>query len=387
MRQPPRCRIRLASVIVTCGLVAVGLLGASANAATGALPVARITATPATGSAPVNVTFDASASYDPDGRIVSYKFDFDNGTANVRTTSPITSSLYTTNDGYKVTVTVTDDSGLTATASVNLKFAASGSTTTQPPSTTTTTTAPATTTLAPATTTTTKAPATTTTTAPKVVSGLSVPADLLNLANWKLTLPVGTAGKPTEILQPQLAGFSLSPYFVLNAAKNGVQFVAPVGGATTSNSGYPRSELREMKGGSLASWSNTSGTHTMTITEAITHLPVVKPHVVAGQIHDASDDVIMIRLENTNLFVEHNGTNLGTLDAHYQLGTVYTVKVVAASGRVKVFYNGALKVDSARSGSGWYFKAGCYTQSNPSKGDAPTAYGEVLIYALDVTHT
>lgn len=35
-----------------------------------------------------------------------------------------------------------------------------------------------------------------------------------------------------------------------------------------------------------ASWSTTSGTSTMEIDEAITHLPEGTPHVVAGQIHD-----------------------------------------------------------------------------------------------------
>ena len=219
-------------------------------------------------------------------------------------------------------------------------------------------------------------------------AALGVPADILNLANWKLTLPIGTqrVGRPDEILQPQLARFAIAPYFVVNPTKTGVVFNAPVGGVTTSNSGYPRSELREMSGGTEASWSNTTGVHTMTVTEAITHLPVVKPHVVAAQVHDAEDDVVMVRLEGSKLFVEQNGDSIGTLDAAYRLGTVFTVKLEASGGHVKVFYNGVLKVDSLRSGSGWYFKAGAYTQSNPTKGDAPDAYGEVVIYALDVTH-
>jgi poly(beta-D-mannuronate) lyase len=36
---------------------------------------------------------------------------------------------------------------------------------------------------------------------------------------------------------------------------------------------------------------------------------------------------------------------------------------------------------------GCYFKAGAYTQSNPSKGDKVDAYSEVWIYKVDVTHT
>lgn len=216
------------------------------------------------------------------------------------------------------------------------------------------------------------------------------PSSVLGLANWKLTLPVNTPheGSPDEVQQPELASYSSDQFFHLTTAKDGVVFRANAGGATTSNSGYPRSELREMtnSGKTKASWSNTSGTHTMTVRQAITHLPVVKPELVAAQIHDSSDDVIMVRLEGKHLFIESGGKNIGTLDPAYQLGTVYTVKIEASGGRIKVWYNDALKVDVAKSGSGWYFKAGCYTQSSPKKGESADAYGEVVIYSVSVTH-
>lgn len=216
----------------------------------------------------------------------------------------------------------------------------------------------------------------------------SVPADRLDLASWKLTLPVDTphAGAPDEIRQPELATFALEPFFALTAAKDGVSFRAPIEGATTSSSDYPRSELREMTadGSDEASWSTTSGTHTLEIRQAITHLPEVKAHVVAGQIHDADDDVIMIRLEGEHLFVEGGGEELGTLDDHYVPGRIFTVKIVAGGGRIRVDYDGVPKLDIARAASGCYFKAGAYTQSNVAKGDAPGAYGEVVIYDLRI---
>ncbi len=37
---------------------------------------------------------------------------------------------------------------------------------------------------------------------------------------------------------------------------------------------------------------------------------MVKPHIVAGQIHDADDDVIVFRLEGKKLFIDHNGAEL-----------------------------------------------------------------------------
>lgn len=143
-----------------------------------------------------------------------------------------------------------------------------------------------------------------------------------------------------------------------------------------------------MDGGEPASWSNLTGTHTMTIREAITRVPEVKPHVVAAQIHDAENDVVMVRLEGTHLFVEYgDGEGEFTLDEAYVLGTPFDLRITAAGGRVQVDYNGVRAGDVPLAGEGWYFKAGTYTQSNPERGDAADAAGEVVIYSLDVEHT
>jgi hypothetical protein len=216
------------------------------------------------------------------------------------------------------------------------------------------------------------------------------PGDLLDLTNWKITLPVPAEDgqSPLEIEQPELDTYAIDPWFTVSP--DHVTFRANAGGFTTSGSSYPRSELREMTdgGAARADWSMTSGVHTMTITEAITHLPEVKPHAVAGQIHDAEDDVVMIRLESTRLYVEGGGVDLGVLDEDYQLGDVFTVRIVATEGRIDVYYQdmSAPKVSVNAQNDGCYFKAGVYTQSNESKGDSADAYGEVAIYDLTVTH-
>lgn len=169
----------------------------------------------------------------------------------------------------------------------------------------------------------------------------------------------------------------------------GVAFRAPVGGVTTRSSSYPRSELREMSadGRHEAGWSNATGTHAMTINQAITATPRSKPHVVAGQIHDAEDDVVMIRLEGRRLFVESDGEDVGLLDPQYRLGTRFTVSIRAAAPGIRIRYNRTRIVDVPKVGRGWYFKAGCYPQSNLDRGDLPTAYGEVVIYTLAVRHS
>ncbi len=222
--------------------------------------------------------------------------------------------------------------------------------------------------------------------------GHGLPGGVLNLTNWKLTLPVAASGssKAQEIVQPQLASYAVSPYFTVTGGGDGVVFQANAGGATTSGSGYPRSELREMTSGGakLASWSTTSGTSTMTVRTAVTHLTSAKPQVTVAQVHDDSDDVLVIRLDGPHhLYAEHDGTNYGDLDNGYVLGTPFTATMTASGGHIRISYNGVSKVDYQVSGSGNYFKAGCYLQSNTSKGDAPSAYAEVVIYRLDVTHT
>jgi poly(beta-D-mannuronate) lyase len=37
--------------------------------------------------------------------------------------------------------------------------------------------------------------------------------------------------------------------------------------------------------------------------------------------------------------------------------------------------------------AGCYFKAGCYVQSNTSTGDLPTAFGQVEISRLEISHS
>jgi PKD repeat protein len=69
-------------------------------------PTARFTASPPSGDAPLVVSFNASGSSDPEGIIVSYNWDFDDGATG---TGEITSHSFTSAGTYSVTLTVTDD--------------------------------------------------------------------------------------------------------------------------------------------------------------------------------------------------------------------------------------------------------------------------------------
>jgi len=223
--------------------------------------------------------------------------------------------------------------------------------------------------------------------------GCAYPSQIIDLTNWKETLPTGQPSNPTEIMQPDLAAYSNDPYFHLNSACDGIVFRAPVNGVSTSGSGYPRSELREMTGNgtTTASWSTSSGTNTMFIDEAIMAVPETTKSVVAGQVHNAKRDLIVIRLEDTKLFVDVNGDGGPTLDSNYTLGKRFTVKFVAENKQIKIYYNGspdpAYTLD--KKGSENYFKAGVYTQANCSteKNCSSDNYGEVIIYRLLINNS
>jgi len=72
-------------------------------------PVASFTCSSSTPSVNETVTFDASASYDPDGTIVDYAWDFGDGTTS---NGKIVNHTYNAVDTCSVTLTVTDDDGL-----------------------------------------------------------------------------------------------------------------------------------------------------------------------------------------------------------------------------------------------------------------------------------
>lgn len=218
------------------------------------------------------------------------------------------------------------------------------------------------------------------------------PDSVVDTKDWKLTLPFAAPGETRAAEVSHLHRFVEPNCFFFDSVRKGVVFRASCGGAVTGRSQYPRCELRERrirsKLGAEPDWATTDlGVHVLDATLAITHLPDHKPQVVCAQIHDAQDDLLMIRLEKDKLFVERNQNGDVELDPHYKLATFFELKIIAGQGGVKVRYNGDQKLDWKVSRDGCYFKAGCYTQSNVDKGDAPDAYGEVVIRRLEVRHT
>ncbi len=232
--------------------------------------------------------------------------------------------------------------------------------------------------------------------APAPSGGCRYPAQILDLSNWKLTLPIAGSGSsrdgPAEIKQPDLVTYAGPPWFETVPNCDAAVFRAAVDGVTTRGSKNPRSELREMtEGGSTeASWSSDSGTHTLTVTEAFTKLPDGRPHLVGAQIHDSKDDVTVFRLEGSSLYITDGDiAHHKLVTGNYTLGTRFEAKFVVSGGQVEVYYNGALQTRLSKDFSGGYFKAGAYTQAN-CQNAAPCSsdnYGETMIYSISATHS
>ncbi len=77
------------------------------------VPVASFTESAETVSTGESIHFDASESYDPDGTIVAYSWDFGDGTT---ATGVVVDHAYEDDGVYTVTLTVTDDDGATGSA-------------------------------------------------------------------------------------------------------------------------------------------------------------------------------------------------------------------------------------------------------------------------------
>jgi len=227
--------------------------------------------------------------------------------------------------------------------------------------------------------------------------GAGSPAELLALGagGGKWNLGVGYPSGHVDISPEQLEnGWNEAPYFYVNEAGTHVHFQVPMnGGKTSSNTKYPRCELREYIGSSKAAWNGGSsgGTHVMSYRAKVLHMEDGKPEVVIGQIHDGSDDTLQIRCEGTTWRASINGTKHSTSLGTFSWGTEVAVEIRVASGTLTIKINGTTKITTNPGyGSGNYFKLGMYSQqANTSEtgGNPSNGYASCEVRDLVVSHS
>jgi hypothetical protein len=236
--------------------------------------------------------------------------------------------------------------------------------------------------------------------------GSSDPTTFLNI-NGKGTatggwwnLGIGFESGHVDITPTQLqGGYINNPYYVMNSAGSAVQFqVFMNGGRTSTNTKYPRSELREMATGSTstkASWSGSSGHHILRGKSKVMHYAPVKCEAVVAQMHDASDDTLQIRAEASSATgsqtwrLSINGSEVDDLISGVALGQEVAWDIDVNNGNLTVKINGTTQYTGNPGwGSGQYFKVGEYVQQNSTDQDNPSSeYGRVELRDLFCSHS
>ncbi|MEM1514151.1 MAG: PKD domain-containing protein [Candidatus Thermoplasmatota archaeon] len=117
-----KCKIIITSIFIFFVLHLFGCIGESKNGESkNTPPVVSISASPLSGCEPLTVSFTASAT-DPDGIVVSYYWNFKDGTTSTQPNPVHTfraKGMYEIQN-YEVVLTVTDNDGLTATTSITI---------------------------------------------------------------------------------------------------------------------------------------------------------------------------------------------------------------------------------------------------------------------------
>ncbi|HEY9417641.1 MAG TPA: polysaccharide lyase family 7 protein [Pseudonocardia sp.] len=192
-----------------------------------------------------------------------------------------------------------------------------------------------------------------------------------------------SAGSHVDHTQAEIeAGFNQAGYFELAPGGTRARLSAHLDGGTTPGSSYPRTEFRELglDGVTKAAWNpNASGTRYCRVKGRVTKMPPSKPQLVLLQAHDQDDDVAMVYMSSkTTVQAKLGDTVVGTLTSSFAFNTDYVYKIeVVGNGSTSVvkWFWGTTDADlvtpaftssSASRSSGWYFKAGCYGQSNSS---------------------
>lgn len=254
---------------------------------------------------------------------------------------------------------------------------------------------------------------------PEAPSAGVAPSGNFNLSIWKLTLPVsrtyyfGSGGdSAAEILPgtnehsgilPLDQGFVDTDYFY-TAADGSMAFKTLLsGGASTTNSSYVRSELRELyqwtPGSSTenANWPN-EGSHTLQATVKVVEYYAADPQTVVGQIHAKDSSKALLKLQwdgptapvraiinndpsSGNPFSLSFGV-VGTQPFTYTIRLVENTLSITVNGNTQTVTFGQNGMSSAWDDHVYYFKAGNYAQADRESG----GLFEVHISALSVTH-
>jgi hypothetical protein len=265
------------------------------------------------------------------------------------------------------------------------------------------------------------------------------PSSNFNLSQWILTLPtpLGDIGNATVVDTAILngipsinTGYYDPPYFFTDVVTGAMVFFAPLSGATTNNSIFPRSQLAESLPGANHHWKlSTFDNNRLTASVWINQMPLSKK-IVIGTIHDDGNtdslgnivgkkSLVKLYYDLNQLDPNKNTCNgciyaqvrptpaqenfqykTVTVGKNIHLNSFFTYKIgLAKDGTLKISLNGAdsstittavFKLSTSKNNLiGWgsqylYYQAGVYM---PENGNSNYLGGTASFYALQVKHT
>jgi hypothetical protein len=224
------------------------------------------------------------------------------------------------------------------------------------------------------------------------------PGGNFDLSLWELQEPVGSPGAPRTIPPSQLVsanGFH-DAYFFTDSTDGSMTFWDPENGVTTSNSNYPRSELREMTAsGAPADWP-TTGTHTLSATLKVVQVP---DHVAVGQIHLGTGtpastkpllELFYFATGQIDVLIEQSpagGNGMRNTVGNVPLGTQWSYVIGLSGSTISITIDGGTPQTWTMSPTfdmeNMYFKAGDYDQT---VGNSAAVGAKVQFYRLTISH-
>lgn len=232
---------------------------------------------------------------------------------------------------------------------------------------------------------------------------LQSPGLNFDLKDWKLQT-INSSNLAIDIPASNLVFGYTSSLFYTDPNDGSIVFRVPSNGGTTSNSTYPRCELRQMGGG--ANWALSDATEHYLYAECkVTQVANAKPQTIIGQIHGSEINSEMIKLRWTGYEVgkcsiqarfENNDATQAeygvTLANGLSLGDLITYTITMKSGKTTVTVNGnsasqTYTSDYFGTTDRYYFKAGNYLQYNNQTVTDPIIYGQTQFYKLSLDKT
>lgn len=227
-------------------------------------------------------------------------------------------------------------------------------------------------------------------------------ASPIDLSHWKLTLPIRgpepDSSPALEVSAEQLAaGYQHADYFRISPSA-AIVFWCPVNGATTKNTKYPRTELREVVDpmNDNVCWS-ARGTHELTARCRVVAVPSTQK-VIIGQIHGYTGQARpLVKLQFNKGRIEalvkesiSRNEEIKLAVADIRLNNEFDFAIRLRDGTLSVTVNGdsqsvnIFDKDPTWAEQSLYFKAGAYTQDN----DGPATEGAQIEFTkLSVSHS